>query len=75
MAGVTRIPLRRAVVIVELDPARRHEQEGRRRAVVVSYEPFHRSGMATVCPITTRRPKYPAEIASPPGMPARKKMA
>lgn len=67
MAGVAPTPLRWAVVIVDLDPARGHEQEGRRRALVVSYEPFHRSGMATVCPITTRRPKYPAEIAIPAG--------
>lgn len=67
MADVAPTPLRWAVVIVDLDPVRGHEQEGRRRALVVSYEPFHRSGMATVCPITTRRPKYPAEIAIPAG--------
>lgn len=67
MAGVAPTPLRWAVVIVDLDPVQGHEQEGRRRALVVSYEPFHRSGMATVCPITTRRPKYPAEIAIPAG--------
>ena len=67
MAGVAPARLRWAVVIVDFDPVRGHEQEGRRRALVVSYEPFHRSGMATVCPITTRRPKYPAEIALPAG--------
>jgi mRNA-degrading endonuclease toxin of MazEF toxin-antitoxin module len=33
----------------------------------VSYEPFHRSGLATVCPITTRPPKYPGEVAIPSG--------
>ena len=37
------------------------------RAVVVSYPPFHRSGMATVCPITTRPAKYRGEIAIPSG--------
>ena len=67
MAGVASTRLRWAVVIVDLDPVQGHEREGRRRALVVSYEPFHRSGMATVCPITTRRPKYPAEIAIPAG--------
>ncbi len=67
MAGVTPTRLRWAVVIVDFDPVLGHEQEGRRRAVVVSYEPFHRSGMATVCPITTRGAKYPAEIAIPAG--------
>ena len=56
-----------AVVLVDLDPVFGHEQQGRRRALIVSYEPFHRSGMATVCPITTRDPKYPGEIPIPAG--------
>ena len=60
-------PLRWAIVIVDLDPTVGHEQRGRRRAVVVSYEPFHRSGLVTVCPITTRPPKYPGEVAIPAG--------
>ena len=55
--------LRWSVVIVDFDPAVGHEQAGQRRALVVSYEPFHRSGMAAVCPITSRPPKYPGEIA------------
>jgi mRNA interferase MazF len=59
--------LRWSVVIVDFDPALGHEQAGRRRALVVSYEPFHRSGMAAVCPITSRPPKYPGEIAIPAG--------
>jgi mRNA-degrading endonuclease toxin of MazEF toxin-antitoxin module len=56
-----------SVVIIDLDPVVRHEQAGQRRALVVSYEPFHRSGMATVCPITSRPPKYPGEVAVPAG--------
>ena len=56
-----------SVVILDLDPAIGHEQAGQRRALVVSYEPFHRSGMATVCPITTRPPKYPGEVSIPAG--------
>ena len=60
-------PLRWAVVLVDLDPSRGHEQAGTRRALVVSYEAFHRSGMATVCPITTRQPKYPGEVPLPEG--------
>jgi mRNA interferase MazF len=57
-------PLRWAVVIVDLDPVEGHEQAGERRALVVSYEPFHRSGLATVCPITAARaePRYPGEV-------------
>jgi mRNA interferase MazF len=59
--------LRWAVVLVDLDPTRGHEQAGSRRALVVSYESFHRSGMATICPITTRPSKYPGEVAIPEG--------
>jgi mRNA interferase MazF len=60
-------PLRWAVVLLDFDPARGHEQAGTRRALVVSYESFHRSGMATVCPITTRPAKYPGEVPLPVG--------
>jgi mRNA interferase MazF len=55
-------PLRWSVVVVDFDPTVGHEQAGRRRALVVSYQPFHRSGMAVVCPITSRPPKYPGEV-------------
>jgi mRNA interferase MazF len=57
-------PLRWAVVIVDLDPVRGHEQAGEGRAVVVSYEPFHRSGLTTVCPITAARSeaRYPGDV-------------
>jgi mRNA interferase MazF len=62
-------PLRWAVVRVALDPATGHEQGGTRRALVVSYEPFHRSGLATVCPITASRDeaRYPGEVMIPVG--------
>lgn len=62
-------PLRWAVVIVGLDPVEGHEQAGERRALVVSYEPFHRSGLMTVCPISAARsePRYPGDVAIPAG--------
>lgn len=56
-----------SIVIIDFDPAVGHEQQGVRRALVVSYDAFHRSGMATVCPITSRVAKYPGEIAIPAG--------
>jgi mRNA interferase MazF len=59
--------LRWAIVIVDFDPVQGHEQEGTRRALVVSYEAFHRSGMAAVCPISAREAKYPGEVAIPRG--------
>lgn len=56
--------LRWAVVIVDLDPVEGHEQAGQRRALIVSYEPFHRSGLVTVCPIAAARdqPRYPGDV-------------
>ena len=60
-------PLRWSILIADLDPTVGHEQRGRRRVLVVSYEAFHRSGMATVCPISARPPRYPGEIALPRG--------
>jgi mRNA interferase MazF len=68
VAAVTR-PLRWAIVIADLDPTRGHEQGGTRRALVVSYEPFHRAGAVTVCPITAARStvRYPSEVAIPVG--------
>ncbi len=61
--------LRWTVVVVRLDPVEGHEQAGRRRVLVVSYEPFHRSGLITVCPISAARsdPRYPGDVAIPVG--------
>jgi mRNA interferase MazF len=67
MAALTDVPLRWSVVLMDFDPVRGHEQSGTRRALVVSYEAFHRSGMATVCPITSRQPKYVGEVPIPVG--------
>ena len=55
-------PLRWAVVTVDLDPTVGHEQAGQRRALVVSYEAYHASGMAAVCPISARTARYPGEV-------------
>ena len=57
-------PLRWGVVMVSLEPVEGHEQAGTRPVVVVSYEPFHRSGLMTVCPLTSSRyeARYPGEV-------------
>lgn len=62
-------PLRWAVVIVSHDPVEGHEQSGARRVLVVSAEPYHRSGMMTICPITAARAdaRYPGEVPIPSG--------
>jgi len=61
--------LRWAIAIVDLDPAIGHEQAGRRRALIVSNEAFHRAGLIMVCPITTAwaTPRYPGDVAIPKG--------
>jgi mRNA-degrading endonuclease toxin of MazEF toxin-antitoxin module len=59
--------LRWAIVIVDFDPTVGHEQAGLRRALVVSNEAFHRSGLATVTPISARASRYPAEVPIPAG--------
>ncbi len=65
MAGLSR-RLRWAVLVLRLDPVEGHEEAGTRRVLVVSYEPFHRSGLLTVCPITGARGD-PGEVAIPSG--------
>ena len=59
--------VRWGIVVIDFDPTVGHEQAGRRRALVVSRDPYHRSGMATVCPISARPPRYPAEVMIPAG--------
>ena len=69
MAVASSPPLRWAVLHVDFDPVVGHEQGGGRRALVVSYEPFHRSGRVTVCPITAARAavRYANEVPIPVG--------
>jgi mRNA-degrading endonuclease toxin of MazEF toxin-antitoxin module len=55
-------PLRWSILIIDFNPVVGHEQMGERRALVVSYEPFHASGRASVCPISAREPRYPGEV-------------
>lgn len=68
MAAPTR-RLRWAVLLLSFDPVEGHEQGGERRALVVSYEPLHASGMIAVCPVTAARsePARPAEVKIPAG--------
>ncbi len=69
MAGLSIGSLRWGIVVVALDPVQGHEQAGTRRALVVSYEPFHRSGLMTVCPVIAARAeaRYPGDVALPVG--------
>ncbi|MFN2419266.1 MAG: type II toxin-antitoxin system PemK/MazF family toxin [Candidatus Limnocylindria bacterium] len=61
MAGLIG-PLRWSIVIVDLDPVQGHEQAGERRALGASYEPFHRSELATGCQMSAARKRAAAAI-------------
>jgi mRNA-degrading endonuclease toxin of MazEF toxin-antitoxin module len=69
VAGLSIGPLRWGIVVVALDPVEGHEQAGTRCALVVSYEPFHRSGLMTICPVTAARAdaRYPGDVPLPAG--------
>jgi len=63
----SRAPARSDPGRAPFDPSVGHEQAGHRRAVVVSYEAFHSAGMAAVCSVSARTPKYPGEVPIPHG--------
>lgn len=51
------------IIVLDFDPQAGHEQRGRRPALVVSNEQFHRlTNMAMVCPITNTLTKFPTHI-------------
>jgi mRNA interferase MazF len=58
------------VVRLTFDPKAGREQAARRPALVLSPEAYNaKSGLALVCPITSRVKGYPFEVALPPGLP------
>jgi mRNA interferase MazF len=60
--GIT--PERGDVVWLSFSPQAGREQAGRRPALVLTPAPFnHRTGLAFVCPITSRVKGYPFEVA------------
>lgn len=57
------IPARGDLVWMDFSPHRGHEQGGRRPAVVISLKMYNeRSGLALVCPVTSKRKDYPFEV-------------
>ena len=51
-------------------PTKRREQSGRRPALVVSSRVFtEMTGLAVVCPITSRVRPFPSSVVLPPGLP------
>ena len=55
-------------ITVDFDPQARHEQAGRRPALVVSEAAYNSAArLAIVCPITTQVKGYPFEVFIPAG--------
>lgn len=62
-------PDRGHFVWLSLDPTAGHEQSGRRPSLVLSPASYNgRTGLAVVCPITSRSKGYPFEVPLPAGL-------
>lgn len=58
------------LIWTDFDPSMGREQAGRRPALVVSSAAFIRNtGLAVVCPITSRVRPFPTSVVLPPGLP------
>ena len=65
------VPARGDVVWISLNPQAGHEQAGRRPAVVVSPGSYNaRTGLAILCPVTSKVKGYPFEVLLPAGLEA-----
>lgn len=63
-------PDRGDLIWLEFSPQAGHEQAGRRPALVLSPVMYNRkSGLAVVCPITTKSKGYPFDVPLPLGLP------
>jgi mRNA interferase MazF len=57
------------LIWTEFDPTNGREQAGRRPALVVSPAAFtENTGLAIVCPITSRVRPFPTSVVLPPGL-------
>ncbi len=63
------VPWRGDVVWIDLEPQKGREQAGHRPAVVLSRSDYNRkTGLAVICPITTKSKGYPFEVSIPPDL-------
>src|SRR5712691_10168693 len=70
MTPTTYVPDTGDLIWTEFDPTRGREQAGRRPALVVSSAEFTaNTGLAIVCPITSRVRPFPTSVVLPPGLP------
>jgi mRNA interferase MazF len=65
-----RIPDAGDLIWLTFDPQAGREQAGRRPAIVLSPAVYNKkSGLALVCPVTSRAKGYPFEVPLPAGLP------
>ena len=63
------IPRGGDMVWITLNPQAGHEQSGRRPALVISPESYNgKTGLAILCPVTSRVKDYPFEVLLPGGL-------
>jgi mRNA interferase MazF len=69
MTGDVWLPDVRDLILTDFDPTKGREQSGRRPALVVSSKTFTvLTGLAVVCPITSRARPFPSSVVLPPGL-------
>jgi mRNA interferase MazF len=70
MTSTTYVPNVGDLIWTDFDPARGHEQAGRRPALVISPATFTEyTNFAIVCPVTSRVRPFPTSVVLPPGLP------
>ena len=70
MTALGYVPDTGDLVWTDFDPSRGREQAGRRPALVLSPAAFtENSGLAVVCPITSRVRPFPTSVVLPGGLP------
>jgi mRNA interferase MazF len=58
------------LIWTDFDPSRGREQAGRRPALVISHAAFSAAtGLAIVCPITSKVRPFPTSVVLPSGLP------
>jgi mRNA interferase MazF len=70
VSGSVYVPAAGDLIWTDFDPSRGREQAGRRPALVISDAKFTaNTGMAVVCPITSRVRPFPSSVVLPAGLP------
>src|SRR6266478_6950676 len=70
MTASAYVPNTGDLIWTDFDPTKGREQAGRRPALVVSPTAFTKNtGLAIVCPITSRVRPFPTSVVLPPGLP------